>query len=49
VPKGEHKHYRMTHGPKDTYQCDYDAIRVIETRIQNGFRLFGKYYQGLWD
>ena len=49
VPKGEHKHYRMTHGPKDTYQCDYDAMRVVETRIQNGFRLFGKYYQGLWD
>jgi len=49
VPKGEHKHYQMKHGPKDTYQCDYDAMRVVETRIQNGFRLFGKYYQGLWD
>ena len=49
VPKGEHKHYQMTHGPKDTYQCDYEGMKVVETRIQNGFRLFGKYYQGLWD
>jgi len=49
VPKGEHKHYQMAHGPKDTYKCDYDAMRVVEKRIQNGFRLFGKYYQALWD
>ena len=23
--------------------------KVIQVRIANGFRLFGKYYQGLWD
>jgi len=28
---------------------DYDGMRVIENRIKNGYRLFGKYYQGLWD
>lgn len=28
---------------------DYDGMREIEKRIANGFRLFGKYYQGLWD
>jgi hypothetical protein len=49
VPKGEHKYYQMDRGPNDTYQCDYDAMKVVEARIQNGFRLFGKYYQGLWD
>ncbi len=49
VPKGEHRYYQMGHGPKDTYKCDYEGIKVVETRIQNGFRLFGKYYQGLWD
>ena len=49
VPKGEHKYYRMDKGPNDTYQCDYDAMQVVEKRIQNGFRLFGKYYQALWD
>jgi hypothetical protein len=49
VPKGEHKYYQMDKGPNDTYQCDYEGMKVVETRIQNGFRLFGKYYQGLWD
>lgn len=49
VPKGEHKYYRMDRGPKDTYKCDYEGMRKVEERIQNGFRLFGKYYQGLWD
>jgi hypothetical protein len=24
-------------------------MRVVETRIQNGFRLFGKYFSALWD
>lgn len=28
---------------------DYDAMREVEKRIANGYRLFGKYYQGLWD
>lgn len=49
VPRGEHKHYRMDRGPNDTYQCDYDAMQRVEERIQNGFRLFGKYYTALWD
>jgi hypothetical protein len=49
VPKGEHKHFKMSHGPNDTYKCDYEGMKVVETRIQNGFRLFGKYYQALWD
>ena len=25
------------------------VMRVVEQRIQNGFRLFGRYYQNLWD
>ena len=49
VPKGEHKHYQMKDGPKNTYKCDYEGMKVVEARIQNGFRLFGKYYQALWD
>jgi len=49
VPKGEHKYYQMGKGPNDTYQCDYDAMQVVQKRIDNGFRLFGKYYQALWD
>jgi len=49
VPKGEHKYYQMGKGPKDTYKCDYEGMKVVQARISNGFRLFGKYYQALWD
>jgi hypothetical protein len=49
VPKGEHKYYQLKDGPGHTYQCDYEGMKVVEARIQNGFRLFGKYYQALWD
>jgi len=49
VPKGEHKFFQMKDGPNNTYKCDYDGMKVVENRIQNGFRLFGRYYQNLWD
>jgi hypothetical protein len=49
VPKGEHKFYQMADGPNHTYECDYDGIKKVEERMNSGFRLFGKYYQGLWD
>ena len=49
VPKGEHKYYEMGKGPKDTYQCDYEGLEAVEKRIQNGLRLFGKYFSALWD
>lgn len=41
--------YHMKTGPKDTYKCDYEAMSVEQARITNGFRLFGKYYENLWD
>lgn len=28
---------------------DRDAVKVEQERISNGFRLFGKYYENLWD
>lgn len=49
VPKGEHRHYKMVHGPNDTYKCDYEGMQKVQERISNGFRLFGKYYEALWD
>jgi hypothetical protein len=49
VPRGEHKYFRMDHGPNDTYKCDYEGMKLVQQRIDNGFRLFGKYYQALWD
>jgi hypothetical protein len=30
-------------------KCDDAALAEFNTRKQNGFRLFGKYYQSLWD
>ena len=41
--------YKHVDGPNHTYKCDYDGMKVVEDRIQNGFRLFGRYYQNLWD
>ena len=40
---------RMEHGPNHTYVCDYDGLRKEYDRIDNGLRLFGKYYRNLWD
>jgi hypothetical protein len=41
--------YQMQDGPNNTYKCDYDGMQKVHDRMANGFRLFGKYYQGLWD
>ena len=41
--------YQMVNGPNDTYKCDYEGMAVEQARITNGFRLFGKYYENLWD
>ncbi len=40
---------RMEHGPNHTYKCDYEGITKVYDRIDNGLRLFGKYYRNLWD
>jgi len=39
----------MVRDEEDTYEIDWDGQKAYAARIQNGFRLFGKYYQGLWD
>jgi hypothetical protein len=31
------------------YWVDREGIKQYNDRINNGFRLFGKYYRGLWD
>jgi len=46
---GKPKLYKMEKGHNDTYKCDYDGIKKVQDRISNGFRLFGKYYENLWD
>ena len=47
--KLEDGNYLMVDGPNHTYKRDYDTVMKIEERIQNGFRLFGKYFSNVWD
>ena len=35
--------------PEGWDDAKFAERKVIQDRIANGFRLFGKYYQGLWD
>jgi hypothetical protein len=32
-----------------TLKCDWDGRKKVQDRITNGYRLFGKYYESLWD
>jgi hypothetical protein len=41
--------YNYVEGPNHTYKCDYDGIAEVQKRITNGYRLFGKYFEALWD
>ena len=40
--------YKMKQKNPD-YWVDYVKIKEYNARIDNGFRLFGKYYRNLWD
>ena len=39
----------MVQGPNHTLKMDYEGMAIYQERISNGFRLFGKYYENLWD
>ena len=39
----------MFHGPNHTHVYDAEGAKVYSDRIDNGFKLFGKYYRALWD
>jgi hypothetical protein len=39
----------MTDGPSHTFKVDWEGQKIYQARINNGFRLFGKYYGSLWD
>jgi len=49
VPKSEAKLFRMDKGPAHTYEINMEGHNAYGKRIQDGYKLFGKYYQGLWD
>jgi hypothetical protein len=37
------------HGPNHTREYDVEGREKYQARITKGFKLFGKYYEGLWD
>jgi|TARA_Y100000310_G_scaffold307831_1_gene350315 hypothetical protein len=39
----------MKIGPDDTFKIDKKGFEKYSKRIDNGLRLFGKYYRKLWD
>ena len=41
--------YQLILGPNDTSHFDREGWEKWSARKANGFRLFGKYYQALWD
>ena len=41
--------FELVDGPNHTFEIDMEGMKKYQERITNGFRLFGKYYQGLWD
>jgi hypothetical protein len=47
--KLEDGNYQMIEGPKHTRVYDWEGRKKYQKRISNGFRLFGKYYENLWD
>ena len=49
ITKKEEGLSEMFYGPKHTMKVDYEGMEAQHKRVKNGFRLFGKYYEGLWD
>ena len=45
----DYEWYEWKKGKNDTSEIDMDGLMKERKRIENGFRLFGKYYQSLWD
>ena len=39
----------LIEGPNHTRVYDWEGRKAYQERISNGFRLFGKYYENLWD
>jgi hypothetical protein len=47
--KGRPLTYEMKKGPGDTRKYDKKGYAKHNARIDNGLRLFGKYFRALWD
>lgn len=42
-------YYEWQKGPNDTFKVDKKNYNLYNKRMKNGYRLFGKYYEGLWN
>lgn len=57
IDTGKMMYNPFTNKEEKTYQmdmtgsrsCDWEGRKKMQDRISNGFRLFGKYYEALWD
>lgn len=54
IPKNETENpekqiFEMTEGVNHTLKVDMEGREAYQKRIDNGIRLFGKYYSSLWD
>ena len=47
--EGEPSLFEMVDGPKNTHVFDSDGYMKHNARIDNGCRLLGVYFRGLWD
>ncbi len=47
--KRENGMSEMVDGPNHTYVVDREGMKAVIARRDNGIKLFGKYYHGLWD
>lgn len=45
---GDGEFFEMKTGPKDTFKIDKEGMSKHRDRMNNGLRLFGKYYGSLW-
>lgn len=41
--------YRMEKTDKDTFEVDYEGMKIYSDRIDKGLVLFGRYFRNLWD
>lgn len=42
-------HHQLETGPNHTWTYDREGHKLHQDRVNNGLRLFGKYYHNLWD
>lgn len=40
---------QVEYGPNHTWKVDQEGLQAHINRMQNGFKLFGKYYTNLWN